>query len=143
MTILVTGGTKGIGLAIARRLAKPGETLFLVYHADESSANEALAEMEGRGATAHLIQADVGSIGGVESIVSAIRDKARSLTHIIHSAAMIYPTGMLDADLETYRLAIETNGLSLLYLVQKALPPRGKRDGGPQEFVIPRNPIAE
>lgn len=122
MPILVTGGTKGIGLAIARRLATKGETLFLVYNADSDAADLARAEIEEKGATAHTIQADVGSIEGVESIISEIREKSDGLTHIIHSAAMVYPTTMLDADLGKFRRAIETNGLSLLYLVQKALP---------------------
>ena len=37
MTVVVTGGTKGIGLAIARRLAQPGEPLILAYRRDRKS----------------------------------------------------------------------------------------------------------
>ena len=44
------------------------------------------------------------------------------LQHIVHSAAMVYPTNMLDADLDKFTDAMRTNGLSLLYLVQKAMP---------------------
>ena len=35
MTILITGGTKGIGLAIAERLARPGATLVLAYRSED------------------------------------------------------------------------------------------------------------
>lgn len=42
--------------------------------------------------------------------------------HIVHSAAMIYPTNLLNADLTRFTSAMTVNGLSLLYLVQSALP---------------------
>jgi NAD(P)-dependent dehydrogenase (short-subunit alcohol dehydrogenase family) len=126
MTILVTGGTKGIGLAIAARLAKPGETLFLVYHSDEDAAANAKTAIEAKGAVAHLIRADVGTTQGAADIMEQIKDQAGSLDHIVHSAAMIYPTTMLGADPVQFSKAVETNGLSLLYLVQQAMPLLGR-----------------
>lgn len=128
MKILVTGGTKGIGLAIAKRLAAPESlaaeknTLFLVYHSDEAAALEAKALVEAEGAAVHLICADVGTVEGASDIMVQIKESAGALDHIVHSAAMIYPTTMLDADLGQFSKAVETNGLSLLYLVQKAMP---------------------
>ncbi len=41
MTVVITGGTKGIGLGIAERLARPGEVLVLAYRTDEVSAEAA------------------------------------------------------------------------------------------------------
>jgi NAD(P)-dependent dehydrogenase (short-subunit alcohol dehydrogenase family) len=127
MTILVTGGTKGIGLAIARRLATPGESLVLGYHSDEAAAGAALASIEGQGARAVAIQADVGQIEGAARLIERAEAFGGPLTCLVHSAAMIYPTSLLDADLERFTRAIQANGLSLLYLVQKAAPvmPRG------------------
>ena len=49
MTILITGGTKGIGLAIAQRLARPGETLALAYRSDAAAAQDAKARIEAKG----------------------------------------------------------------------------------------------
>ena len=42
--------------------------------------------------------------------------------HIVHSAAMIYPTSLLEADIARFDAAMHVNGLSLFYLVRKALP---------------------
>ncbi len=126
MSVLVTGGTKGIGLAIARRLAGAGTTLFLVYHSDAAAAVTAKAQIEAEGATAHLICADVGTVDGASQIMGEIGGLSGSLDHIVHAAAMIYPTTMLDADLPRFSKAVETNGLSLLYLVQKAMPLLGR-----------------
>lgn len=122
MTILVTGGTKGIGLAIALRLAKPGETMAVAYHSDEAAAADAKAQIARTGARAAAIRADVGTIDGCADLMSQIAALDGGPLHLIHSAAMIYPTTLLDADLEVFTLAVQTNGLSLLYLVQKALP---------------------
>ena len=123
MTILVTGGTKGIGLAIALRLAKPGETMAVAYHSDEAAAADAQAQIARTGAHAIAIRADVGTIDGCAALIGRVGTlDGGPLLQLIHSAAMIYPTTLLDADLALFTRAVQTNGLSLLYLVQKALP---------------------
>jgi NAD(P)-dependent dehydrogenase (short-subunit alcohol dehydrogenase family) len=122
MTVLITGGTKGIGLAIARRLVPRGETLALAYQADEDSARAAVSELQGAGATVHALRGDVGDIGQAADLIARVAALGEGPLHIVHSAAMIYPTSLLEADLPRFTQAIHTNGLSLLYLVQPALP---------------------
>ena len=116
MSVLVTGGTKGIGLAIARRLAATYPKLVLAYHTDEAAAEAAQAELTALGAQVQTIRCDVGSPEGAAALIA----QAETVTHIVHSAAMIYPTSLLGADLAKFRQAVETNGLSLLYLVHAA-----------------------
>ena len=55
------------------------------------------------------------------------------MEHLIHNAAMIYPTNLLDADLARFARAIETNGTSLLYLAAAAVPVM--RRGGSIVFI--------
>lgn len=120
MTVLVTGGTKGIGLAIARRLAPIHGQVVLAYHADEAAAEAAGAEIAALGAGVQAVKADVGSLDGVATLIGEIERQGHGLSHIVHAAAMIYPTSLLGADLVKFRQAVETNGLSLLYLVHAA-----------------------
>jgi NAD(P)-dependent dehydrogenase (short-subunit alcohol dehydrogenase family) len=120
LSVLVTGGTKGIGLAIARRLAAKGQPVVLAYHSDDAAAEAARLEIAAAGGEAVAIKADVGTIDGCEGLVAEIARQGHGLTHIVHSAAMIYPTTLLGADLARFRRAVETNGLSLLYLVHAA-----------------------
>lgn len=122
MTVVVTGGTKGIGLAIAERLARPGEPLLLAYRSDDAAAEAAKARLAPTGATVKTIRADVGQIEGAAVVMTAAADSAEGPIHLVHSAAMIYPTSLLQADLAKFTEAIQVNGLSLLYLVQKAAP---------------------
>ena len=126
MTTLITGGTKGIGLAIAERLAHPGERLVLAYLADEAAAADAKGRCEAKGAHVVTLRSDVATIAGCETLMREIDKLGGGLRHIVHSAAMVYPTGMLDADLEKFTRAMQANGLSLFYLVRTALPMLGR-----------------
>jgi NAD(P)-dependent dehydrogenase (short-subunit alcohol dehydrogenase family) len=120
MTVLVTGGTKGIGLAIARRLAPVHGRVVLAYHSDEAAAQAAVAEIGATGGDVVAVKADVGTLDGVASLIGEIERQGQGLSHIVHSAAMIYPTTLLGADMAKFRRAVETNGLSLLYVVHAA-----------------------
>ncbi|HZZ36745.1 MAG TPA: SDR family oxidoreductase, partial [Caulobacteraceae bacterium] len=122
MTTIVTGGTKGIGLAIARRLARPGGKMVLAYHADEAAAESAQASLRLAGAVVTLARCDIGTIEGAAALMETAAELGEPVETLVHNAAMIYPTTLLEADLERFTQAIHTNGLSLLYLVQKAMP---------------------
>ena len=121
MTVIITGGTKGIGLAIAERVARPGERLVLAYRDDETAAREAAARLAPTEATVITVRANIGEVEGAAKLMDASAG-GDDLVHLVHSAAMIYPTTLLDADLGKFTNAVHVNGLSLLYLVQKALP---------------------
>jgi NAD(P)-dependent dehydrogenase (short-subunit alcohol dehydrogenase family) len=99
MTIVVTGGTKGIGLAIAKRLASTDQTLVLAYHADDRAAAGAKASIEPTGARVETVCADIGTIAGASALMARVAKIGEPLTCLVHSAAMIYPTTLLDADL--------------------------------------------
>lgn len=97
--------------------------MVLVYHRDGDAAESAKIQIDTTGANVAVVRADIGLI---EDCAALMAETARLADgrplHIVHSAAMIYPTTLLGADLETFTRAIQTNGLSLLYLVQKAAP---------------------
>ncbi|HEX2592404.1 MAG TPA: SDR family oxidoreductase [Rhizomicrobium sp.] len=122
MTLLVTGGTKGIGFAIARYVAQKDDPVVLAYHSDDAAAAAAKAQLTENGIAAVTVRADTGTIAGCAQLIEETAHVHRGTLHIVHGAAMIYPTTLLGGDLEGITHAVQTNGLSLVYLTQKALP---------------------
>jgi enoyl-[acyl-carrier protein] reductase III len=115
MAVLITGGTKGIGLAIAKRFAKPGVDIFIAYRNDEASAAAASAEIAALGARPHAIKADVSNPAGARALLAEVALIVDRLDLLVHGA-------VLDADPDAFAEAITLNGTSLVFLVQAARP---------------------
>jgi enoyl-[acyl-carrier protein] reductase III len=122
MAALITGGTKGVGLAIARRFAKPGAILLLNYLSDAQAAEAALAELRGLGAEAHAIRCDVAAPAGARALVSEAARRVDRIDLLAHCAVRVLVGPLLQADPDALVAAITLNGASLAYLVQAALP---------------------
>ena len=126
MSILITGGSKGIGLAIAKAFAAPGNHVFINYHSDTAAAESAKTAVEAAGATCHLIRADAGTPDGCAEIAAAVGAATDRLDQVVHCAVDAYASPALSADPVRFARAVTTNGTSLLFLVQSVLPLMGK-----------------
>jgi NAD(P)-dependent dehydrogenase (short-subunit alcohol dehydrogenase family) len=122
MAILVTGGVKGIGLAIARRFAKPGVQVFLNYRADHAAAEKARREIEALGAECVLVQGDVSTPAGVKVVMAQVAARTDRLDQLVHGAVKVIPAPLLQIDPEELTAAINLNGTAVVWLVQAALP---------------------
>src|SRR3954452_18391926 len=74
-TTLVNGGWRGIGRAIAERLARDGATVALTYNASKSEADEAVAAIEKAGGTAFAIHADLVDPATVPTLFERLDDE--------------------------------------------------------------------
>lgn len=122
MAILVTGGSKGIGRAIALRFANQDNHVFINYAHDEAAAQEAAAAIEGKGARAHLIREDVGTAEGCARLLAQVSDKTDHLDQLVHCAVYPVSSAVLQISAEDFRRATQLNGAAILYLTQAALP---------------------
>ena len=122
MSILITGGTKGIGRAIALAFAEPGVDVFLNYAGDDDAAGEARSLVELAGALCHLIKQDVGTPEGARSVLAHVAERVERLDQLVHCAVRAVPTPALDCDADDFTAAVNLNGTALLYLVQAADP---------------------
>ncbi|WP_439813813.1 SDR family oxidoreductase [Zavarzinia sp. CC-PAN008] len=122
MAILIAGGTKGIGLAIARRFAKPGVDVFLNYRHDETAAAAAAREIAGQGAHAHVLRGDVGTPDGAADLLRRVAAHTEHLDQIVHCAVQPLTGPLLQLDPAALSAAITLNGTSIVFLVQAALP---------------------
>ena len=68
---VVTGGSKGIGEAIALRLAEEKMAVVINYHSDEKRANDSVKAIKEKGGKAVAVQADIGSEEGATTLLNA------------------------------------------------------------------------
>jgi len=82
---LVTGGSRGIGKAIAIRLARAGADVAIIYHPGESVAGNALPEIEALGRRSWLLRADVAEYTQVEQTVAAIFERTGRVDILVNN----------------------------------------------------------
>lgn len=70
-TALVTGGSRGIGAAIVRRLGQAGAHVAVNYAGSKDAAEALVAEIEAAGGRAFAVQADVSTLAGIEAMFAA------------------------------------------------------------------------
>lgn len=80
MNVIVTGGSRGIGAAIARRFAAPGNRVLINYLQNEAAADEVAAAVNAAGAEAIVLQADVRKEEDLKRLASTF-DKVDVLVH--------------------------------------------------------------
>jgi enoyl-[acyl-carrier protein] reductase III len=120
-SVLVTGGTRGIGLAIARRLVDDGAgRVVLGYLRNDSAAEAAAAEIRAAGAEVDLVRGNVASESTIGKLAAAGPYRV-----IVHNAA----TGVVRPALETedkhWDWTLNANARSLLALARATVPAMG------------------
>src|SRR5689334_2156396 len=119
---LVTGAARGIGRAIARKLAQEGCDVAVNYYNSADEAESLVGEIRGLGRRAHAIQASVGIPESVDELFAEFRSHFDRLDIIVSNAAsgVLKPT--TEMALKHWRWCMETNALALNLLAQRALP---------------------
>ncbi|MBT3172999.1 MAG: SDR family oxidoreductase [Rhodospirillaceae bacterium] len=122
MAILVTGGSKGIGLQIALSFSEPGNQVFLNYASDDQAAALAQQAVQALGAECHLLKGDAGTPEGCKRIMHTVAENVEQLDQLVHCAVRAVPHPALECDLVEFTNAVNLNGTALLYLTQAAMP---------------------
>jgi enoyl-[acyl-carrier protein] reductase III len=123
VSILITGGSKGLGRAIAVRFAQRGDEVFINYHSDDASAAATAAAVEAAGGKAHLVKADVSTIEGAYATVDVVAATTGRLGQLVHCAVDTTVRGpVLEMDPFAFAKALQCNASALIPLVQRALP---------------------
>jgi enoyl-[acyl-carrier protein] reductase III len=88
---LITGGTRGLGLAIARKLCASGCHVYVNYNHSEPDAQQALRELSEMKGTATLLRADVAQPNVVPELLERIAQDHPRLDILVHNAATLHP----------------------------------------------------
>jgi 3-oxoacyl-[acyl-carrier protein] reductase len=126
---LVTGGSRGIGAAIAKRLAADGGTVAITYTKGGDAAASVIKEIERAGGKAISIQADAADAGAVRAAVEKTVATFGRLDILVNNAGTAIPKPFEEATLEEMNQVIDINLRGVFVATQAALKhlPEGGR----------------
>ncbi|GAA1615697.1 SDR family NAD(P)-dependent oxidoreductase [Actinoplanes couchii] len=108
---LVTGGSRGIGAAVARRLAGLGADVVITYVAPAEKAKTVVEELRSMGVRAEGFQADQADRGRVTAMVDAVAEQFGRIDILVNSAA-VFRAGELSDDERDGQWAINVTGVA-------------------------------
>ncbi|MET0240890.1 MAG: SDR family oxidoreductase [Sphingobium sp.] len=117
-SIVITGAGKGLGRAIARRLAADGETLILLGRT--LSKVEAVAEELGNGA--YAVECDVSSPASVRAAFATIAQRQPTIDVLINNAAVYQPFAIHEVPDDEVLASMTTNMGGPIYMCRSAIP---------------------
>lgn len=127
---LVTGGTRRIGLAIARALAVRGYALALSYHENHEAAAEAEAELSALAPAVMTMQADVGQREGARALVATTVERFGRLDLLVNNVGPFIPSDFADTTPDAYETMVAGNLGSVFHMCQAALEPMRAQQRG-------------
>jgi 3-oxoacyl-[acyl-carrier protein] reductase len=117
---LITGGSRGIGAAVTRRLAAEGAAVAVNYRSDAAAADALVKEIVGSGGRAVALQADVSDPAQSKSLVEGVVEEFGEL-HLLASNAGIEHFGPLQSiSLDEFDRVFHTNVAGQLFVTQSA-----------------------
>lgn len=120
---LVTGGTKGIGRAIAERLARDGMQVAISFAHDQAVAAEAVSVIEDAGGKALAVRADVGEADDIERMFQQVESSLGPVEVLVNNAGIRRDELLLRMRPETWDDVIRTDLTSVFACTRRALRP--------------------
>lgn len=118
---LITGGARGIGLALARRLATEGAELLLI-DIDDDALRQAAARISSDGGRARTYVADVTDVESILALRDRIHADGGPIHILINNAGVVHGGAFLDVPLERHIQTYEVNTLGLVAMTHAFLP---------------------
>lgn len=119
---MISGSSRGIGRACALRLAEAGADVVLNYVTSKEAARQVAEQIQHMGRRVGVIKADISEQEDVRSALEFVESEFGQLDILVSNAANGGFRPLLRTTGRQFQVAMNTNALALVYLVQAALP---------------------
>ena len=120
-TVIVTGGSRGIGAAIVKELAKSNYNIVLNYNNSEEAAKQIQKELQEENIKIEIFKADISQRKEVKKLVNFALDKFKNIDVLINNAGIDQIKPFMDITDEDWNKMLEVNLNSVFYCSQEVL----------------------
>ncbi|MCR9610030.1 glucose 1-dehydrogenase [Vibrio alginolyticus] len=146
--VIVTGASRGIGAATAKKLAEQGYAVCVNYRAQSEAAHQVVRDIQASGGKAIVVQADVSDEQQVLNLFDATENALGSVTHLVNNVGILFTQSPLaEISLERFQKVMNTNVNSCFLCCREAakrfstggaivnVSSGASRSGAPFEYV--------
>jgi len=126
---LVTGGTRGLGRAVALELARRGADVAVNYFSNRTKAEETARQLRDLGARGLTLRANVGNPEHIARMFERIREEFGALDILVSNAATGALAPLTEIDIKHWERSMEVNARSLVLMAREAVPLMEGRGG--------------
>ena len=121
-TVVVTGGSRGIGASIVKELARSGYQVILNYHNSEEQAKQLQEELKKEDIAIEIVKADVSKREDVKALMHVAMEKYGTIDVLINNAGIDQVKPFAEITDGDWNTMLQTNLTSAFYCTQEALP---------------------
>jgi NAD(P)-dependent dehydrogenase (short-subunit alcohol dehydrogenase family) len=140
--LLVTGGSRGIGAAIARAAGRAGYRVGVNYHRSEGAANEVVADIRAAGGEAVALKADVGDLDQVVAMFAELDRTLGRLDVLMYNAGILTNFRVDALEAETLHEVFRANVFSSYYCAREAVRRMSTAHGGRGGAIVNMSSVA-
>lgn len=129
-TAIVTGGSRGIGRGIAKRLAEGGANVLITYAGNSVAAEEAVEEMKALGVKASAVQADASDPQAAAAVVEAAKELGETIDILVNNAGITRDNLLMRMKDEEFDAVINTNLRGVYSMMKAVAKPMMKQRSG-------------
>ena len=120
---LVTGGSRGIGAASARVLAKDGWPVGVNYRSDQDAADSVVKEIEDAGGQAVALKADISAPAAPDALLAELKERFGTVLVLVNNAGTSADALTPQIDDEAWARVLDTNLCGAFRLIRRAIGP--------------------
>jgi NAD(P)-dependent dehydrogenase (short-subunit alcohol dehydrogenase family) len=136
-TVLVTGGSRGIGAAVCRQAGQAGYKVAINFASNEEAARKVVAEIEAGGGEAFAVKGDVGTEADVMAMFDAVDKRFGRLDALVNNAGVVDVVARVD-EMNAARIErlLRINVLGSFLCAREAIKRMSTRHGGKGGVIV-------